>query len=165
MFLLNYHKRFSEFSKFSICKNNFQSILKLKISKYISIFIFCRYFGILALGEIKMKVEIFWLQNLQPTNLSCTYRNKKVRSLETKNIERPRLQLSKLLSTKPRPRFSSIWWLRSFFMRLRSTSIVDVSTSMIDLKSNQISPRAHIKNAYSKSCPEELHVKPRLGSA
>ena len=30
---------------------------KLKISKYIRILIFCRYFGILALGEIKMKVE------------------------------------------------------------------------------------------------------------
>jgi hypothetical protein len=31
---------------------------------------FCRYFCILALGEIKLKVELFWLQNLQPGSLN-----------------------------------------------------------------------------------------------
>ena len=49
----------------SILRSNFLGIIfreftkiKLKISEYIRIFIFCRYFGILVLGEIKMKVEI-----------------------------------------------------------------------------------------------------------
>ena len=49
--------------------------IKLKISKYIRILIFFRYFATLGLGEIKMKVEIFWLQNLQPeqgATASCT---------------------------------------------------------------------------------------------
>ena len=31
--------------------------------------IFCRHFGILAFGEIKMKIEISCLQNLQPVEL------------------------------------------------------------------------------------------------
>ena len=34
------------------------------------ILVVCRYFAILALGEIKMKVEVFWLQNLQPVSSS-----------------------------------------------------------------------------------------------
>ena len=46
------------FSEFRDSQTN-SAKLKLKISKYTRILIFCRYVGILALGEIKMKVEIF----------------------------------------------------------------------------------------------------------
>ena len=48
---LYFHDNLSEFRKFAN--------IKLNISKYIRVLILCRYFGIIALGEIKMKFKIF----------------------------------------------------------------------------------------------------------
>ena len=60
--LANFVKLRENFMKIS---QNFVIFAKIKLKfeniiiKHIRILIFCRYVGILALGEIKMKVEIF----------------------------------------------------------------------------------------------------------